>query len=94
MKFILVVTPEANDDILDAKEWYEAESSRASHDFVSIVKKSLNFISENPYSGRIIRENVRAKYLGKFPYIIYYEIYDNYVIVLEVIHAARNSKYN
>jgi plasmid stabilization system protein ParE len=76
MSHELILRPEAEADLTEAFEWYEARASGLGFEFVRSVDSLLS---------SICRALTR-----KFPYEIFFVLETETVIILAVFHAKRN----
>jgi plasmid stabilization system protein ParE len=89
-KFEIIIKPEAENDFVQIKEWYEDSSlglgSKFSDKFIDTLKK----ISNNPYYCFNVGFGYRRAYINSFPYNIFFRIENNIVIVLGIFHQHRD----
>ncbi|MEW6235475.1 MAG: type II toxin-antitoxin system RelE/ParE family toxin [Candidatus Omnitrophota bacterium] len=90
MKYVVIIRPEAENDLTNAFSWYEDKRKGLGYDFILQVDSSLHFIQRIPFAHPIEYKDVRKCLIKKFPYKILYIIVDEKVIVLAVIHGKRN----
>ena len=82
----------ALDDLQNALDWYESQSTGLEQRFSKEINERLTFISTHPEASPIRAEDFRGAQLKKFPYSIYYD-YDeaqNVVYVAAVLHNKRD----
>jgi len=88
----LVVAPEAQASINQAIDWYLSEggkalAARAAKAFRSAVKSIASAPLLNPPYPDV--PGVRRKVMSRFPYLVFYAVDEDKVVVLEVLHAAK-----
>lgn len=88
----LVVAQEAQDSINQAIDWYLSEggkalAARAAKAFRSAVMSIANDPLLNPPYPDV--PGVRRKVMSRFPYLIFYALDDDKVVVLDVLHTAK-----
>lgn len=88
----LVVTPEAQASINQAIDWYLSEggktlAARAAKAFRSAVRSIASDPLLNPPYPDVL--GVRRKVMSRFPYLVFYALDDDKVVVLDVLHAAK-----
>jgi plasmid stabilization system protein ParE len=76
MNRALVVTPEAEADIAQAKEWYLSQSSRAAERFRDAVDLALETIERNPEQYQIVYRQTRRVLLDEYPHALFYTARD------------------
>jgi plasmid stabilization system protein ParE len=79
-----VLYRKAGNDLERIINWYEHLSPGLSIYFLEEVEKSLNNILANPYSYKLVTSEVRRCLMKKFPYVIYYVLDRNMIVVLRV----------
>ncbi|MBM4053183.1 MAG: type II toxin-antitoxin system RelE/ParE family toxin [Planctomycetes bacterium] len=92
MTRIVFVDP-ARDEMIEAAEYYENQSTGLGKDFIAEVQHTVNRIVENPKSGRIIRSNIRRRLLRRFPYGILYRTDAEKIVIVAVMHLRRRPGY-
>jgi plasmid stabilization system protein ParE len=60
------------------------------------MRRAFEHIARNPEAAERLdqRPNVRRLPLGRYPYVIYYEIGADVVTVLRILHAARRQPWD
>lgn len=89
----LVITSEAQASINQAIDWYLSEggkdlAARAAKAFRSAVKSIASDPLLNPPYLDV--PGVRRKVMSRFPYLVFYLLNDNTVVILDVQHVAKN----
>jgi plasmid stabilization system protein ParE len=92
MSFVLIFRPEARDDLDKAYHWYEEQQPELGDDFLECVDEKINQILQMPEMCAIIHEDIRRAIVRRFPYVIYYRIVIDRVIVLAVLHGRTSPK--
>jgi len=93
MSHELILRPEAEADLTEAFEWYEARASGLGFEFVRSVDSLLSSIRRNPLSYPIVYKTIHRALTRKFPYEIFFVLETETVIILAVFHAKRNPKH-
>lgn len=89
MNHRLVMRSEAEEDLTHAYEWYEQSSPGRGEAFLFSFNAFISLIDRMPNMGRRVRGRVRKGLLKRYPYRIFYTIRQDAIVVLGVIHAAR-----
>jgi plasmid stabilization system protein ParE len=94
VSFRLLVRPEVDADLREAKMWYERQRPGLGVEFLQIVRRAMSSLPDNPYrySVRDRRFQVRWFYARPFPYRIVYRVLQDTVVVYTVLHAARHER--
>jgi plasmid stabilization system protein ParE len=88
----LIVRPEAEAEMADAFDWYEARVPGLGSEFLLCVDSVFNTILRNPQQFPHIHRMVRRALVRRFPYEVFFVEDDERVVVLFVFHAKRNPK--
>ena len=95
MSFRVLLRPEAEADIGAAATWYEEQKTGLGCEFVEALFQAVDALSANPLltSRRHRRRNIRWVFPDRFPYRIIYEVTNDTVLVISVLHAARRDRH-
>jgi plasmid stabilization system protein ParE len=88
----LVVRPEAQADLLEARDWYNRQRADLGIQFVESVEEFFGRVHSNPESYAESFKGVRRGKLRRFPYVVYYRALDNQTEVLAVLHGSRHPR--
>jgi plasmid stabilization system protein ParE len=88
----IVVRPAAEADIDDAFLWYEGQRVGLGHEFLAAAQISIDAIAEHPLRYQTIRRDTRRILLRRFPYVIYYRVYDDIVVIVACMHGRRSPR--
>jgi toxin ParE1/3/4 len=86
----LIISPEAEADLLAAKTWYAAQRPGLEDDFRNEVEQAPQRIRKLPTTPRILYKGVRRVLVRRFPYGVYYRVDANQIGVLSVVHTSRD----
>jgi plasmid stabilization system protein ParE len=87
-----IVRPLAEADIDSAAQWYESERQGLAGRFFSDLNRTFTRMGESPFQFPEITRGVRRALLHTFPYAAYFQVLDEVVVVLAVLHLRRNPK--
>jgi toxin ParE1/3/4 len=88
----LFLRPEAQDDLLAARDWYEARRSGLGASFADEVEKTFARIASMPELHGLVYQNVRRVKIDRFPYVVYYRELQTGVQVIAVLHGHRSPR--
>lgn len=77
-------------DILEASEWYGEHSSALEERFENSLADSIATVLAHPRAFPEIEPRVRRALVPSFPYLAYYRLTPDTVLVLAVLHASRH----
>jgi toxin ParE1/3/4 len=96
MKWKVVARPEAENDVLEAANWYDSQRAGLGDEFAEEVLAVFDALEVNPllYCRRHPTKNIRWRYPERFPYRVIYEVIEEerLVVIAAVIHAARHDR--
>jgi plasmid stabilization system protein ParE len=86
----LIIRPEAEADMAEQFEWYEARKTGLGYDFLAEIRSALRKIEDNPLRYVRVYRNARRALLRKFPFKVFYVFEEDKIEVIGVIHARRD----
>jgi len=87
------LTPEAESDVAEAFDYYEAQLSGLGVELVATLERQLELVTENPLQYEVRYRSIRRAVLRRFPYAVFYLFEDESVVVLAVEHQARDPEH-
>jgi plasmid stabilization system protein ParE len=92
MSYALVVRPEAEQDLADARDWYDGQREGLGIEFLNAVDEAFDRIRETPELYAAEYRGVRRVALNRFPYVVYHRISGQTVEVIAVQHGSRHPR--
>jgi plasmid stabilization system protein ParE len=92
MTLPVVLRIEAQNEMEEARDWYDTQQPGVGADFLAECQKAFDRIKSMPESYAVLAKDVRAAKTRRFPYVIYYRIAAERIEVLAVIHGRRHSR--
>ena len=89
---ILRLRKAAQDDIEDAFEWYRQQSPTAALRFLIAVDEALESLREHPERFPVVTGTLRRTLLRRFPYAVYFKVYERTTSVVGVVHGQRHPR--
>lgn len=91
----LRVSPEAEEELAAAAEWYEARRAGLGVELVASVDGAFEEILAAPLSYATWRTDrpFRKKVVRRFPYVIFFTVDEDAVVVVAIAHARRRPGY-
>jgi toxin ParE1/3/4 len=86
----VIIRPEAKLDLREAKTWYRNISFELRDDFVGRVDDAIALAKERPLAFQIVHRTFRRILLHRFPYALFYHSSDDRIVVVGVLHQARD----
>lgn len=90
MSAAVEVLPEARQDILAGREFFNECSDGLGEEFAAEVLVSLDRIAWMPEAYGEVDLGVRATSVKRFGYVVYYRLVSTGVEILAVLHGARD----
>jgi hypothetical protein len=91
--YVLIIGPEAEQELSVSKDFYEQKQEFLGDDFIREVDSILDRIAVTPeHFPKIRKKQVRKANLKRFPFGIYYAVDGLVINVLAVFHFSRNPK--
>ena len=92
MRREVVVRSEAERDIRETRDWYSTISPALGEQFLAAVDQAISLSAGNPLAFQVIHRSLRRVLLRKFPYALFFIAEELRVIVVGVLHQARNPR--
>lgn len=86
------ITPEAQADLADGREWYEAASPGLGDAFIEEVESSIRAAADWPKAAALVDDEIRRALVARFPYGVYYVIEEETLVVLGCVHVRRHPR--
>jgi toxin ParE1/3/4 len=92
VNFPLIVNPEAEADLVDAKSWYDDVRPGLGDEFLLEVEDVLGGIRRMPELYGKVFQDLRLVLLRRFPYIVVYRVDEDQITVVAVYHTSRDPR--
>ncbi|WP_437895273.1 type II toxin-antitoxin system RelE/ParE family toxin [Sorangium sp. So ce124] len=91
----IVVLDEADAELTAAADWYEQEREGLGEDLLAEADRVLSAIAASPTTWPLVAgsEIVRRFLFTRFPYVAYFVVRDEHVLVLAFGHTSRMPGY-
>lgn len=87
-----VFRPQAQAELFEARDWYEERQAGLGVEFFAAVDAAVSNISERPLTYPRVHNEIRRAILPRFPYAVFFELLDDEIVVLAVIHGRRHPR--
>jgi toxin ParE1/3/4 len=88
----VVWTPEANEDLLEARSWYDNIRPELGGRFALAVEATVEAIAERPWQFAVVYRNRRRAGVRRFPYGLFFELQEDRIVVIACFHGRRNPR--
>jgi plasmid stabilization system protein ParE len=86
----VTIRRDARQDLRDATRWYRNISPDLAADFVGRVDDAIALAREQPLAFPVVHRTFRRVLLHQFPYALFYHADERRLIVVAVLHQARD----
>ena len=90
MNLPIRLRPEAEQDLLSARDWYDQQRTGLGDEFAAQVSAVFDRLAAMPESCAVRWQDIRSCRLQRFPYIVYYRALADCIEVLAVLHGSRD----
>ena len=92
MKRVASFHPEAQQELIDAAVWYDDRREGLGDEFIDAVSDKVVEICRLPERFPIVHDDVRQAILRRFPFVVYFRLVGERVLVVSVFHASRDTE--
>jgi len=86
----IIFTVPAQEDLRAIKQYICCDSFEAAQQVVEYIIDSVEKLKDNPSIGRVGRVlRTRELVISKYPYIVPYQVRENIIYILRVLHTSR-----
>lgn len=85
--------PEAEEEFLDAVDYYEGREPGLGYDFAIEVRAAVENILNFPNAWTVLSDDIRQCQVRRFPYGIVYSRNREAILILAVMHLHRDPAY-
>jgi len=93
MKYSIVVSEMAYEDAIVIFDWYEDKLPGLGDRFINELGIAKNDLLNNPLAFAKWNKSIRRMVMRKFPYKLFYKVYDSEIVILAIIHARRSNRF-
>lgn len=90
MTLPVIIRPEAKQDIREARTWYQEISPEFGNAFLRRLDQAIALAQEHPLAFPLYRRAFRRVLLHRFPYAVFYHVGDQRIVIVAVLHQARD----
>ena len=92
MTLSVVWTPEANEDLLEARAWYDNIRPQLGDRFAAAVEATVEAIADHPLQFPVVHRGRRRTGVQRFPYGMFFEVQEHRIVVIACFHGRRNPR--
>lgn len=90
---IVQLTPKAEADLIDARDWYDAQAPGLGMRFMIEYRALVVRLAENPHQFPAVRGLSRRAGFHRFPYGLFFRIRGDVVEVFGCFHGSRHPRH-
>lgn len=90
---VVQLLAEAEQELEAAALHYESQQPGLGAALLLEVEKTFNRISELPLAARVVRGDLRRRFVHRFPYFVLYRVDGDDILVVAVAHRRRRPGY-
>lgn len=83
-------TPEADEDVAAAYEWYEGREPGLGEDFLRCLEACVLTVQRHPQLYPVAVDEFRRALIRRFPYEMFYEVANENLFVYAVFHCSQD----
>jgi plasmid stabilization system protein ParE len=88
----LIVNPEAEADLADARAWYERQRRGLGDELLECVEEVFHRLRGSPELFGRAFEELRLARVRRFPYLVVFRVDEDQVTVVAIYHARRDPR--
>lgn len=85
----LVVRPQAQSEILEARHWYDQQQAGLGVQFALEVDLTVSAVLERPLSFPVVHGATRRAIVRRFPYGVFFHVLLDEIVILGIVHGHR-----
>ena len=90
MKWHVLIRPQAESDLREARNWYENQRPGLGDKFLADIGITIQLLARDPECRPEYYRGFRRLLTRRFPYKLFYRLEGNRVIVFRILHARRD----
>ena len=89
---IVRFTPEADNELVEARQWYARQRNDLDLEFMQSIDDALSRVVANPQQYPMVYRTLRRCVVRRFPFAIFYTVSADEIEVVAVFHSRRNPR--
>ena len=90
MTYAILFRPEAEQEVREARRWYEEQKPGLGGRFADAIDETLQRLSANPSVFPLVHGEIRRAVMRVFPFGIYFRVHRNDIVIIAVTHGRRH----
>jgi len=88
----LIVNPEAEADLAEAKAWYDDRSPRLGDDLLECIEEVFDRLRRAPRLNGEVFQDLRIALVRRFPYSVVCRVDEDQLTVVAIYHTRRDPR--
>ena len=85
----LVVRPQAETELLEARDWYDQQQTGLGERFAREVDLTVSAVVDRPLSFPLVDDATRRAIVWRFPYGVFFRVLPDEIVILGIVHGHR-----
>lgn len=90
MKWRVLIRPRAEEDLREARRWYEERRQGLGDELVDALRRAIRSLEDDPERGPFYYREFRRLLTRRFPYKVFYLVERDRVVVFRILHAKQD----
>jgi toxin ParE1/3/4 len=90
VKWRVLIRPQAEADLREARNWYENQRPGLGNEFLVDIRIAIQLLARDPERRPDYYRGFRRVLTRRFPYKLFYRLEGDRVIIFRVLHARRD----
>lgn len=86
----LIVTPQAQQDILTVADWYQCQFAGMVQPFLTQLRELQDRIVKTPLIYQERMAAIRVARMRRFPYCLYFRVDSDQIVIIALLHERRD----
>ena len=87
---MLRLTPAAEAYVEGILAWYRERGHDLGDQFLQVLDRRFETVERNPLAFAIVHLDMRRALLRRFPYCVFYVVYEQEIVVMACLHGHRD----
>ena len=92
MTLRLVFRPQAEAEMIEARDWYESQRAGLGQVFTDTVDQAVASIIASPLAHPRVHGETRRLVVRRFPFAIYFRVLTDELVMLAVMHGRQQAQ--
>ncbi len=93
MNWRVIIRPNAEADIQEARAWYELQRAGLGDELLDEIRHAVGLLETDPERRSLYYRDFRRLLTRRFPYKLFYRVEGDRVIVFRILHAKRKHQW-